>query len=63
MNKDFVFFWNNYKVWFYRLNEISFATRQEFHKISLMVDPLDKDSWIKLVRAGSDQEQISIRVR
>ena len=56
MNKDFVFFWNNYKVWFYRLNEISFATRQEFHKISLMVDPLDKDSWIKLVRAGSEQE-------
>ena len=54
MNKDYVFFWNNFNVWYYKLNEISFATRQEFHTISLTVDKRDKDSWIKLVRAGSE---------
>jgi hypothetical protein len=56
MNKDHVFFWNNHNIWYYDLNSISFATRQTFHKISLNVDPKDKDSWIKLVRAGSEMD-------
>ena len=54
MNKDHVFFWNNFNVWYYSLNEISFETNQEFHKIDLNVDRNEKDSWIKLVRAGSE---------
>lgn len=63
MNKDHVFFWNNFNVWYYSLNEISFETSQEFHKVDLNVDKNEKDSWIKLVRAGSEMNQISIRVR
>ena len=63
MNKDYVFFWNNFHVWYYRLDEISFETSQEFTTIALYVDEREKDSWIRLVRAGSEMNQISIRVR
>ena len=54
MNKDYVFFWNNFNVWYYDLNNMSYETTQEFHTINLNVDKNEKDSWIKLVRAGSE---------
>jgi hypothetical protein len=38
MNKDYVFFWNNFNVWYYKLDEISFETSQEFTTIDLYVD-------------------------
>ena len=63
MNKDYVFFWNNFNVWYYKLDEMSYETSQEFTKISLNVDSRDKDSWIKRVRAGSEKDQISVRIR
>ena len=56
MNKDHVFFWNNFNVWYYNLNDISFETNQTFHTLHINVDKRDKDSWIKLVRAGSEMD-------
>ena len=54
MNKDYVFFWNNFNVWYYDLNNMSYETSQNFKTINLNVDKHEKDSWIKLVRAGSE---------
>lgn len=49
MNKQHVFFWNNFKIWYFDILEDT----HKMNSIGLYVDPNDNDTKVKTVRTCS----------
>ena len=57
MNRDYIFFWNNGKIW--KLH----ASTQVLSEIKLYVDERQIETFVKTVRTGSDRMKVAIRVQ
>ena len=61
MNKDKLFFWNDFEIWYYDLRFEKFT--EEWKKLSLNVDRGDLARRIKFVRTGPGDDKVAVIVK
>lgn len=59
INTKHVYFWNTFNIFYFD----TFTDDHEFHRLGLNVDFRDKNTFIRAVRTGSNDDKIVVLVR
>jgi len=59
INASYAFFWNKFNIWYFETK----TDTHDFKRLDLFVDRDDKNTFIKTVRTGSNEDKIVVLVR
>mmetsp|Transcript_8198 Transcript_8198/g.12567 ORF Transcript_8198/g.12567 Transcript_8198/m.12567 type:complete len:339 (+) Transcript_8198:3974-4990(+) len=63
MNAKYVVFWNNFGLFYFDLDQTQGHVQMKISTLDITVNPEEKQTFIRRVRAGSDPDRITIVIR